>query len=171
MEVDVREDIRMGREPFSKIIAAVGALGADEVLLLRTTFEPVPLYALLEKRGLVHEARAERADDWSVWFWRLEEAIGTSGTTGAAPPAPLAKAGDEQPEPTVVLLDVRDLEPPEPMLRTLAALETLPDGHTLVQVNVRVPQFLLPILETRGFAFEVDESQTDRVLVRIPRRA
>jgi hypothetical protein len=53
------------------------------------------------------------------------------------------------------------------MLRTLAALETLPPGHELLQINVRVPQFLLPILAERGFACEVDESSGDRVLVRI----
>ena len=64
-------------------------------------------------------------------------------------------------------LDVRGLEPPQPMMRTLAALETLPAGHELVQVNVRVPQFLLPMLAERGFAFAVDESHADRVLVRI----
>jgi hypothetical protein len=36
-----------------------------------------------------------------------------------------------------------------------------------VQVNDRVPQFLLPVLEERGFAFEIDDSQPDRVLVQI----
>ena len=66
---------------------------------------------------------------------------------------------------------MRGLEPPEPMHRTLAALETLPAGHTLVQLNARVPQFLLPILHERGFDFEVDESAPDRVLVRIRARA
>jgi hypothetical protein len=53
------------------------------------------------------------------------------------------------------------------MLRTLAALETLPEGHELVQINARVPQLLLPVLAERGYACEIDESRTDRVLVRI----
>jgi hypothetical protein len=64
---------------------------------------------------------------------------------------------------------VRGLEPPEPMLRTLAALETLPPDHELVQLNVRVPQFLLLMLAERGFECDVDESHADRVLVRIRR--
>jgi len=55
------------------------------------------------------------------------------------------------------------------MVRTLAALAKLPAGHQLVQINVRVPQFLLPVLAERGYAFEVDESRADRVLVRIRR--
>jgi hypothetical protein len=53
------------------------------------------------------------------------------------------------------------------MLRTLAALDTLPPDHVLLQINSRVPQFLLPILAERGFACAVDESNADRVLVRI----
>ena len=53
------------------------------------------------------------------------------------------------------------------MMRTLAALETLPEGHELVQINVRVPQLLLPMLAERGYAFAVDESRADRVHVRI----
>jgi len=161
VEVDIREDLRAGREPFSKIMAAVGALGESEVLRLRAIFEPAPLFTVLAKRGLVHEAHAHAPDDWSVWFWRpiVESAPEAQATDepSAADPA----------DPRAVWLDVRGLEPPEPMLRTLAALETLPPGHELVQLNVRVPQFLLPILAERGYACDIDESHADHVLVRI----
>jgi uncharacterized protein (DUF2249 family) len=68
-----------------------------------------------------------------------------------------------------VTLDVRGLTPPEPLQRTLAALETLPDGATLVQVNDRVPQFLLPLLHERGFAYAIDRSSAAHVVVRITR--
>jgi hypothetical protein len=37
----------------------------------------------------------------------------------------------------------------------------------LIQINARVPQFLLPILAERGFGCEIDDSGGDRVLVRI----
>ena len=57
------------------------------------------------------------------------------------------------------------------MVRTLAALDALPPGRTLVQVNARVPHFLLPLLAQRGFACTIDESLGDRVLVRISRPA
>ena len=75
------------------------------------------------------------------------------------------------PESGTVWLDVRGLEPPEPMMRTLAALEVLPADHTLAQVNARVPQFLLPVLAERGFVWEIDDSAADRVVVRIARPA
>ncbi|HET6579340.1 MAG TPA: DUF2249 domain-containing protein, partial [Gemmatimonadales bacterium] len=76
LEVDVREDLRAGREPFSKILAAVREIGAGEVLWLRATFEPVPLYTVLAKRGFLHEAQAEGPDDWSVWFWLPDTSAG-----------------------------------------------------------------------------------------------
>ena len=62
--------MRLGREPFSRIQAAVSALGDDQGLRLRTIFEPVPLFAVLAKRGFSYESRQDAPDDWSAWFWR-----------------------------------------------------------------------------------------------------
>lgn len=159
IEVDVREELRAGREPFSRIMAAVSALEPHEVLHVRAIFEPVPLFTVLSKRGLTHESRAHAPDDWSVWFWRrdgelVERALPADAETISA-------------DADTVVLDVRGLEPPEPMVRTLAALDALPEGRTLLQVNVRVPLFLLPILKERGYDYEIDESRPDRVLMRI----
>lgn len=167
VELDVRDDLRSGREPFSRIMTAVGSLRDGEVLELRTTFEPVPLLAVLAKRGFAHETGQHAPDDWAVWFWRPASA-GADVTPVA--PSPPDLADEMRADPRVVWLDVRGLEPPEPLLRTLAALETLPVGHELVQVNARVPQLLFPMLAERGFACDVDESRADRVLVRIWRR-
>ena len=189
VELDLRDDMRAGREPFSRIMAAVRELEDQEVLRLRTIFEPVPLFAVLAKRGFLYESRQEALEDWSVWFWRraAEPAEVTADTsqplapvaaehrpiTAPVPAEPEAQSsGTEEPcAERTHWLDVRDLAPPQPMLRTLAALETLPEGDELVQINVRVPQFLLPVLAERGYAFAVDESSPGRVLVRIRRAA
>ena len=165
VEVDVREDLRAGREPFSKIMSAVAALRPGEVLHLRAIFEPAPLFGVLAKRGFAHEAVAHAPDDWSIWFWRPTEPAGTPDASQTPPEA--SKADGEGAEPNTVWLDVRGMQPPEPLMKTLEALETLPPGHTLVQINVRVPQFLLPVLAERGFACAIDESHAERVLVRI----
>lgn len=161
VEVDVRDDLRSGREPFSRIMAAVAALRPEEVLHLRAIFEPVPLFAVMAKRGFTHAARRHAVDDWSVWFWRAATVAPATDQSSA-----MAPAAAPAPSERTIVLDVRGLEPPEPMLRTLSALEDLPAGHELLQVNSRVPQFLLPLLAERGFLWEVDE-QPERVLVRI----
>ena len=169
--LDVRNDLRAGREPFSTIMAAIAKLPTDDVLHLRTIFEPLPLYAVLEKRGFAHETQAHADDDWSVWFWRAAERNSSPATAtasgGAAGRAVSEVISDVGSNPNVVWLDVRELEPPDPLVRTLTALETLPAGHTLVQVNLRVPLFLLPMLAERGYAYDIDESHADYVLVRI----
>jgi uncharacterized protein (DUF2249 family) len=167
VDLDVRDDLRHGREPFSRIMAARGALREGDVLRLRAIFEPAPLYAVMRKQGYAHWTEQLAADDWRVWFYRaqvegdLPSAGGGVGTDAAPPVA----EGDD-----VVVLDVRGLEPPEPMVRTLAALETLPPGGTLVQVNARVPRHLLPKLEALGFSYEVHEQQEELVRVFIRRR-
>jgi uncharacterized protein (DUF2249 family) len=166
VELDLRDDMRAGREPFSRIMAAVRALDEQEVLRLRTIFEPVPLFAVLAKRGFRYESRQDAPEDWSVWFWR-----GAPEPHVTEPERDIVSDTDDHSGDDRNWLDVRGLEPPEPMMRTLAALETLPDGQELVQINVRVPQLLLPMLAERGYAFALDESHADRVRVRIWRVA
>ena len=181
IELDVRDDLRQGREPFSRIMAAVGALRDGEVLCLRATFEPVPLFAVMEKRGFSHYVERLETDDWRVWFFRPEAAADARSdavdadadhesssvareepASSAAPASTEAGGADAD-----IVLDVRGLEPPEPMQRTLEALEQLPAGTVLVHVNVRVPHFLLPILTERGFDYEIFEPSPERVVVRI----
>jgi uncharacterized protein (DUF2249 family) len=173
VEVDVRDDLRAGREPLARIMGAVGALHDGEALRLRAIYEPVPLFTLLGKRGFLHESIEHAADDWSVWFWRDATATPAARATPepASQPAPSSEPIAVIDDANTVLLDVRGLQPPEPLMRTLAALEALPDGHQLLHVNSRVPQLLLPMLAERGFACELDESRADKVLLRIWRPA
>ncbi len=151
VDVDVREDLRAGREPFRRILDAARALPRGHVLRVRAIFEPAPLYAVLAKQGLGHATEQHADDDWCVWFHHDDTtAIDVSSS-------PVEDDGD------VIVIDVRGLEPPEPMVRTLEALAELPRGKTLVQLNVRVPQYLLPKLTERGFVYEVREQGPDLV--------
>lgn len=172
IEVDVRDDLRAGREPLARIMSAVSALTGEEVLHVRAIFEPVPLLSLLAKRGLAHESVAHASDDWSVWFWHaVSPSPGTTTERTAPSFTPPASKRPATSDDSTVMLDVRGLQPPEPLVRTLAALETLSAGQQHVQVNERVPQLLLPMLAERGYACELDESRADRVLLRIWRSA
>ena len=177
VEVDVREELRNGQEPFSRIMAAQRSVPEGGVLMLRAIFEPVPLYRVMEKQGLGHHTERLAEDDWVVWFFAPGTLVGgqlrgassqSERTAGTWEPA-TGDQGDEV-EEGVLILDVRGMEPPEPMVRTLAALETLPAGATLVQLNERVPKFLLPKLAELGFTYEVREQSGELVRVFIRRR-
>ncbi|MBX6365098.1 MAG: DUF2249 domain-containing protein [Gemmatimonadetes bacterium] len=190
VDLDVRPELRRGEEPFSKIMAARRALPEGAVLRLRATFEPVPLYAVLGKQGLAHWTERLADDDWRVWFYPERPgapaprpaadptnapgsapASASASPSGGAPASAGAAAAAPDADDNIVVLDVRGLEPPEPMQRTLEALEALPPGKTLVQINVREPRFLLPLLAERGWTYEVRRQGDELVRTFIRRRA
>jgi uncharacterized protein (DUF2249 family) len=155
VEVDVREDIRRGEEPFARIVAAAKTLGAADALVVRAPFEPVPLYDVLGRRGLARWTEQLAADDWRVWFHR-----------GATPPAPVSRTSAPADAAT---LDVRGLEPPLPMVRVLERLDALAPGDTLTVLHERRPLFLYPQLDERGFHHETDEPEPGLVRIVIRR--
>ncbi|MEP6863773.1 MAG: DUF2249 domain-containing protein [Deltaproteobacteria bacterium] len=163
VECDVREDLRAGIEPFKRIFEAARTLPAGSALRVRATFEPAPLYAVLARQGLAHATEQLAAEDWRVWFYR-DEAPATAPAPAPAP-APVTDGDGD-----MIVLDVRGLEPPEPMVRTLEALAEMPRGKTLVQLNVRVPQYLLPKLSERGFVYDIREQGPDLVRLFIRHR-
>jgi uncharacterized protein (DUF2249 family) len=152
LHLDVREDVRRGQEPFARIMAAVKALEPGQVFVLRAPFEPAPLYEVLGKRGFAHWTERRAADDWSIWFYR---------EAGAAPPARPQAAPAQAPisAARTRVLDVRGLEPPEPMVKILEALEELIPGEVLEVLHERRPMLLYPQLDDRGFVHETDEPE------------
>jgi uncharacterized protein (DUF2249 family) len=68
--VDVREDLREGREPFQRIMMAANGLRPGQDMELWALFEPQPLFAVLGGMGFEHEAEAQPNGDWRVRFFR-----------------------------------------------------------------------------------------------------
>lgn len=62
-ELDARE---IDGEPFGDIMAALEGLDDDETLVLINSFEPKPLYNVLEQRGFAHETTQRADDEWHV---------------------------------------------------------------------------------------------------------
>lgn len=158
LDLDVRDDLRQGREPFGRIMQAQSAIGPGGVLRLRAIFDPVPLYTVLGRQGFTHWTEKLADDDWRVWFYRGRLTQPGPIENRDEPQAAAGSSGDD-----VVVLDVRGLEPPEPMQRTLEALEQLSSGQALMQINARIPQFLLPVLDERGFEYVLVSEQPNEV--------
>ncbi|HET6655881.1 MAG TPA: DUF2249 domain-containing protein [Gammaproteobacteria bacterium] len=154
LTLDVREELRNGGEPLPRIMATLRDLKPDQPLRLLATFEPLPLYAVLARKGFGHDATHHGEGDWEVLF-----------TPGAAPEAaastarsPAANDADDDAWPAPgSFLDNRDLGPPEPLVRILDALEHLGPGEVLQAINERDPVFLYPELEARGAAIRVEQ--------------
>ncbi|MDD5180512.1 MAG: DUF2249 domain-containing protein [Gallionellaceae bacterium] len=64
-------------------------------------------------------------------------------------------------------LDVRDLEPPEPLQQALAALAALKPGEQLRMLHHREPFPLYAILRERGFTYRTTQLADDNYEVLI----
>ena len=83
--VDVRDDIRSGREPFSRIMNVAAAMQANESLLVIAPFEPVPLFRVMEKQGFVHNGQATGSGDWEILFTRQPGATSAEAALASSP--------------------------------------------------------------------------------------
>jgi uncharacterized protein (DUF2249 family) len=80
--VDAREDLRAGREPFQRIMAAAAQTEPGGVFVLRAIFDPQPLYALLGGKGFEAWTEKLAEDDWKVYFHKKNERQGGCGCGG-----------------------------------------------------------------------------------------
>lgn len=166
--VDVRDDIRGGREPFAKIMSAASTLQPGEELRLIAPFEPVPLFHLLAKQGFQQTAQAIASGDWEVLFSR-QVASSPSAVIQVAAQPKSPNTNGQNTAAVVVEVDARGLEPPQPLVKILEALATLPEVSELHARTDRRPMHLYPQLEERGFAAETKEQSDGSFLTQIRR--
>jgi len=153
--LDVREDFRAGQHPCDKIQNALSDVVPGETLRLLVPFEPVPLFEVAARNGLGHRSSQTPEGDWEILFRHDPEASARPAERG---PTACDCSGPASRE--ALELDARGLEPPQPMVRILEALATLPDGAQLRARTDRRPVHLLPLLESRGYR-GVSQEQPD----------
>jgi len=166
--LDVRADIRAGRQPCSNIMGAVTGLKEGESLRLLAPFEPKPLFEVLAQQGFAHSARPLGDGDWEVLFFRDATMTGQMAQTPASPSS--AACGCSCGAPSDLEVDARGLEPPQPMVRILEALDSLPAATHLHARTDRRPMHLYPLLEARGFVGESEEQSDGSFVTHIQRR-
>ena len=64
-------------------------------------------------------------------------------------------------------VDARGLEPPEPLVRILEALRSLPSGGRLEARTDRNPLHLYPLLEERGLTAETEKVEDGSYITHI----
>jgi uncharacterized protein (DUF2249 family) len=132
--IDVRSLLERGIDPFSHIMAARAHLESGQALHLQAPFEPLPLYAIFETAGYTVDALPDPNGGWHVMF-----------TPQSAPTGnPLE-------------MDLRHLEPPDPLIHALKAASRLGRTETLVIHTRFRPVHLIEKLGTTGFECESEE--------------
>ena len=163
--LDVREDLRNGREPFSKVMGAVAKLQSDEKLQMIAPFEPTPLFSMLGNQGFDHESKQIPSGDWEILFTRRSGEV-TKFVPPVRPPCSTMK-----PTPTEIIdVDARGLEPPQPMVKILEAVAVLPAGAEVCAHTERRPMHLYAQLEERGFTGESEEQNDGSYITKIRHR-
>lgn len=160
------------RQKHALIFQRWAVLAPGEHFVLVNDHDPVPLYYQFAGQfpdAFEWEYLVAGPDEFHVKITRLKatpEPVrrpdlppwpprGNQVAAAAASPnsEPAVNAG----EPNACEVDARGLEPPEPMLRILSALEALASGGVLRARTDRRPIHLLPELEARGVRPESEE--------------
>lgn len=156
VQLDVRPVLADGTDPFQLIMSKINELKEGEALEIINTFTPAPLITVLKRQGF--SAYTEMVNDQLVhtFFYKDPDA-----------PKPVSAANESirshwdevnaRFADNLVFADVRGLEMPEPMIRILAALDTLPEDKALFVYHKKLPVFLLPELAERKFDYRVNE--------------
>lgn len=93
VRLDVRSVLAAGAEPFDQIMAALADVSPGGVLELTAPFEPVPLYAVMRRRGFAWASEARGPAEWVVTF----------RDTGVVPTDTLAAVAERYPGTREVL--------------------------------------------------------------------
>ncbi|QUG42894.1 DUF2249 domain-containing protein [Psychrobacillus sp. INOP01] len=68
VELDVREDLLLKKEPFDKIMGAVKQLKPGQIFVLHAPFNPIPLHKLLGSKGFIYEVIKLEKKHWQVTY-------------------------------------------------------------------------------------------------------
>lgn len=143
-KMDVRSIIDSGKDPFLEIMTKVKSLKDDEVFHLINSFEPLPLYSVMQGKGFEHWTEKD-GSVVNVFFYKNEvnkSEVNVETKTSLASPADYEN---------VIELDVRELAPPEPMMKILENISKVDEKTVMVVHHHREPMMLYPKLEERGY--------------------
>jgi AcrR family transcriptional regulator len=140
--VDAAALLGKGIDPLDTVLKALEGSSVGSVLRIDAPFRPEPLIALLGRRGRAVTVQA----------------------MGPLHALLVAEADAE-------LLDLRELEAPEPMERLLLAAAALGAGERMLAQTPRVPQLLLPRLANDGVSFAVRKESDGTGLLLLWREA
>lgn len=163
IELDVRQILAGGVDPFEAIMAKLKELNNDQSLLIINTFEPIPLLNIIKDKGFVYETK--RHEDGVVYTTISMNPGNKVETDNIEQPRDAIEFCDIQNRYSgkMTEIDVRDLEMPLPMVTILEEIEKLADDNALFVHHKRLPQYLLPELEERGYSYVFQDIDDDNL--------
>ncbi len=140
LSLDVRPILADGTDPLDAILDALGTVVEGGVLTVTAPFRPGPLITLLRERkhGVIDRQVTDKL--WSVDI--------------------VVNAGAD-------IIDLTDLEPPDPLEHVLKAASRLAAGSVYLARLPRFPRLLIPHLRERNVSFAISKAEDGAALVRL----
>lgn len=160
-DLDVRPVLKAGQDPLKQILIALRGLPKGQVLKIINTFEPTPLILMLEKKG--YGSYVESPEEDLVFTYFYKKSGEQEGHLDLREEGEGWDQVNNRFKDRLVLIDVRHLPMPQPMMTILAALEKLPPDQALLVEHKKTPLFLLSELRERGFDYRIREIEEQHV--------
>ncbi len=161
VDLDVRPEIESGSDPFKSIMTAVSSLKEGEGLHLINVFEPVPLYTVMKMKGFDHSTECKDGI-WHIFFFKGKaEEPATCG---------LHREESQTAKSRTIEIDVRGLEPPEPMVKIIETLTLVDKNSVLLVHHHREPLMIYDKLEHLGFEASTEKVSEGYYKVRITKK-
>jgi len=169
-ELDVRNDIAQGKDPFNKILNVLSKMPEANTLKLINSFEPLPLINILRKKGYVSHVIHHAPSLVYTFLKRINSeedkedlTVPACSEISSAEMEQLIESFGEK----IHFIDVRGLEMPMPMITILNALQTMPDDYLMLVLHMRIPVHLLPELESKGYTYKFRKISEEKTVVLI----
>jgi uncharacterized protein (DUF2249 family) len=169
IDLDVRPVLEGGTDPLHIILDKVNALKDNQALKIINTFKPAPLIALLRKKGFDHRIESPAPGLIETYFYKKNN-IGDSDEI--TPIEFDSNTSDwhvlyKQFQDKKTIVDVRGLQPPQPMMLILEKLQNIPDDEALLVQHEKIPVFLLPELHNLNYSYQINEESENQVWILI----
>ncbi len=170
LTLDVRPVLDEGGDPFNEIMRELLLLEDGFVLKVINSFEPTPLIKIVNDKG--YDSMIETTEDAVfTYFIKSDREVKETEIKES-----FFKVSPEEHEErknkcgkNILEIDVRHLEMPLPMVTILQELEEMKEDEALYVNHKKIPQYLLPELEERGFKTWIAEIDSDNVKLLIHR--
>ena len=162
VRLDVRPILAGGSDPLKQILIKVDLLSAEDILLIEAPFNPVPLRRMMASKGYISHAVSKSDKHWQVYFKQHDvEDLPALPDLSELPAFPLYWYED------VLHMDLRRLEPPNPMVAILKVIEGGEGGDSFIVRLMRDPIYLYPELSERNWKAEMIAENPDGLRVRV----
>ena len=157
--LDVRPLLERGEDPLRLALKLADETGRGETFVIDAPFNPAPMRRMFSHMGFEDYAEALADDHWRVYFHRAGNPAETAEGGGKA-----ARVWSEDEDWHI---DVRGLEPPEPMRAILSLIETPAVSGPVIVHHEREPVYLYPELAERGWRWSLIPGEEGEVRLRL----